>query len=433
MEKIGNTNCIYHGDCKEILKKISDNFYTGILTDPPYGLSFMGKKWDYDVPDIETFKELLRVTKSGGYLFCFAGSRTQHRMAVNIEDAGWIIKDTIMWLYGCGFPKSYDIGKAIDAKILTGASNTRNLRAIEQKYGGEEYEIKVPRNGIKNEIETWSRKRYENQTELGTQFGGYGTALKPAYEPIIVAMKPNDGTYAQNALNHGVAGLNINECRIPIDPDLDDSRLGGNGSWRTDKAAKNVYAGGFEGKRVSSSNLGRWPANVIHDGSEEVVDNFPEQAKRFFYCAKASQNEKNAGIATAEARKRDQARNSEQPSQNGGSGTPYNRGSLVVRNFHPTVKPIALMEYLAKFLMMPENTKLLDPFMGSGTTLIACNRLNIDCDGIEQSKEYIELAQARLAHYSNTELKYEVGTTNSPKDKTQLNILDFIEEISNDD
>ena len=393
MEKIGNINCIYHGDCKEILKKISDNFYTGILTDPPYGLSFMGKKWDYDVPDIETFRELLRVTKAGGYLFCFAGSRTQHRMAVNIEDAGWIIKDTIMWLYGCGFPKSYDIGKAIDAKILMGASNTRNLRAIEQKFGGEEYEIKVPRNGIKNEIETWSRKRYENQTELGTQFGGYGTALKPAYEPIIVAMKPHDETYAQNAINHGVAGLNIDDCRV-------------------------------EG--------GRWPANVIHDGSDEVVENLPEQAKRFFYCAKASQNEKNAGIASTEARKRDKARNINQPSQNGGSGTPYNRGSLVVRNFHPTVKPIALMEYLAKFLMMPENTKLLDPFMGSGTTLIACNRLNIDCDGIEQNKEYIELAQARLAHYSTTELEYEVDTSNSPIEKTQLNIFDFLQEISDD-
>jgi site-specific DNA-methyltransferase (adenine-specific) len=429
-------NAMYQGNCKDILKKLSDNTYTGILTDPPYGLSFMGKKWDYDVPDIETFKELLRVTKHGGYMLCFAGSRTQHRMAVNIEDAGWIIKDTIMWVYGSGFPKSHDIGKAIDAKIIMGASNTRNLRAIEQKFGGEEYEIKVPRNGIKNEIETWSRKQYDNQTELGQMFRGYGTALKPAYEPIIVAMKPCDGTYAENAINHGVAGLNINECRIKFQTDgkrKETKRVQrkGEGVWTDEnsgmKNEKSVYA--------DADPKGRWPANVIHDGSDNVIELFPDTGKdsgsaaRFFYCAKASKTEKNAGIEQAAAKQRDMSRNADQASMNGGDGNPFNRGAKIVRNHHPTVKPIALMEYLAKLIKMPENTKLLDPFMGSGTSLIACQRLGIDCDGIEMDEDYFEIAKSRIRFYSGRELDYELDTSHSKKEPTQLNLLDYLESV----
>jgi site-specific DNA-methyltransferase (adenine-specific) len=235
-------------------------------------------------------------------------------------------------------------------------------------------------------------------------FRGYGTALKPAYEPIIVAMKPCDGTYAENAINHGVAGLNIDECRV-------------------------------EG--------GRWPANLIHDGSDNVIELFPDTGKssggrignaggnavqcvptgkfkkgqsgfgdsgsaaRFFYCAKASKTEKNAGIEIAAAKQRDMSRNADQASMNGGDGNPFNRGAKIVRNHHPT----------------------LDPFMGSGTTLIACQRLEIDCDGIEMDEDYFEIAQSRIRFYSGRELDYELDTSHSKKEPTQLNLLDYLESV----
>jgi len=450
---------IYQGKCKDILKTIKDNSYTGILTDAPYGLSFMGKKWDYDVPDIETFKELLRVTKSGGYLLCFAGSRTQHRMAVNIEDAGWIIKDTIMWIYGSGFPKSHNLGKAIDSTLIVGGSNSQRLREIEQTYGGDSYTLKGKNNGIMGEEKFWDRKQYENQTNLGSDFNGHGTALKPSFEPIIVAMKPCDGTYAENAINHGVAGLNIDECRVGTHAKtFTDYGMGANGTtynWKNTDRRERVYDG----------SKGRWPANLIHDGSPEVVELFPDTGKstggrignaggnavqcvptgqfkkgqsgfgdsgsaaRFFYCAKASKTEKNAGIEIAAAKQRDMSRNADQASMNGGDGNPFNRGAKIVRNHHPTVKPIALMEYLAKLLKMPENTKLLDPFMGSGTTLIACERLGIECDGMEMNKDYIEIAKSRLAYYSGRELEYEIDDSQSEPEPKQLTLLDYLESV----
>lgn len=422
-------NAMYQGNCKDILKKLSDNKYTGILTDPPYGLSFMGKKWDYDVPDIETFKELLRVTKHGGYMLCFAGSRTQHRMAVNIEDAGWIIKDIIMWVYGTGFPKSHDIGKAIDKHFgaereVIGLKPYSNQNITNGSFGKN---IQRPR--VHCNITAPS-------TEEAQRWEGWGTALKPAYEPIIVAMKPCDGTYAENAINHGVAGLNIDECRVKFQTDgkrKETKRVQrkDEGVWSDEnsgmKNEKSVYA--------DADPKGRWPANVIHDGSDNVIELFPDTGKdsgsaaRFFYCAKASKTEKNAGIEIAAAKQRDMSRNADQASMNGGDGNPFNRGAKIVRNHHPTVKPIALMEYLAKLLKMPENTKLLDPFMGSGTTLIACQRLEIDCDGIEMDEDYFEIAQSRIRFYSGRELDYELDTSHSKKEPTQLNLLDYLESV----
>lgn len=405
---------IYQGNNADVLANIADNTYTGILTDPPYGLSFMNKAWDYDVPDVQTFQELLRVTKSGGFMLCFAGSRTYHRMVCNIEDAGWIIKDTIMWLYGSGFPKSYAIGKAVDAKILMGGSNTRKLRAIEQKYGGDEYEIKVPRNGIKNEPETWSRKQYDNQTELGRMFGGYGTALKPAYEPICIAMKPNDGSNAENAINHGVAGLNIDECRIGREKRT--YKGSGVSQMRYSDSAAGYTDG--RGKDLEFSAEGRWPANVIHDGSAEVTNNLPEQAARFFYCAKASTNEKNAGLDDFEPQ-----RNADREKEDGvGGDNPRNRTNTAKKNHHPTVKPLALMQYLARLLKMPVGTKLLDPYMGSGSTLIACALEGIDCDGIEMNEDYIKIAKARLAHY------IEDGDSDSDSDHTQISLFEALND-----
>lgn len=323
-------------DCLSALDFIDDNSIDAIVTDPPYGLSFMGKKWDYDVPSVEVWAECLRVLKPGGHLLAFAGTRTQHRMAVRIEDAGFEIRDMIAWVYGSGFPKSHN---------------------------GE-----------------WG-----------------GTALKPALEPITMARKRLVGTVAENLLAHGTGGLNIDGCRVAIDPSVDDPRLGGAGSWKTDKAASNVYEGGFAGKDIASSALGRWPANLIHDGSDEVLAGFPQapgqqgdlkqtgrprpssgrfgdmppphahaariesdkSAARFFYCAKASKRDRGEG------------------------------------NNHPTVKPTDLMRYLCR-LVTPPGGVVLDPFMGSGSTGKAAMLEGLRFIGIERELEYVKIASKRL-------------------------------------
>jgi len=199
---------IIQGDCIEEMKKMKPNSVDTIITDPPYGLEFMGKKWDYDVPNISTFKEMLRVAKPGATMLCFAGTRTQHRMAVNIEDAGWVLKDCIMWLYGSGFPKATDISKQLD-KGLGGKVKVGKGFKHAGEYGGRDLPDPTPqgeaREAMKHEPDTPEAKLWNGWKSHG---------LKPAYEPIIVAMKPNEGSYANNALKHGVAGLNIDGGRI---------------------------------------------------------------------------------------------------------------------------------------------------------------------------------------------------------------------------
>jgi len=443
---------IFEGDCLKVMKKMEDCSYTSILSDVPYGLSFMGKKWDYDVPSVEVFEEMLRVTQHGGYLFCFGGSRTFHRIACNIEDAGWVLKDTIMWLYGSGFPKSHNISKAIDKKygleiekVSEKKTSGKERNSMASKFEGEYYETKSNHN-------------------LAKDFEGYGTALKPAYEPIIIAHKPCEGSYVDNVEKHGIAGLNIEDCRVgnaDTRSKTSLSALGQNSGWNNHKN-RVVMAG--------SSN-GRFPANVITDGSEEVCNVMDEQsgiskssggrignaqgvyanqgrtgwstdhkkgqsglgdvggASRFFYCAKASQKEKNEGLERLQPQQRDSSRNEDQPSMNGGKGNPYNRGAKKVKNPHPTVKPIALMEYLAKMLTQPNGrTKILDPYMGSGTTLIACKKLgNIECHGIEMNLEYVKVAKARLGEDLS---EYDVfdNTKENKKTNKQMTIWDILNE-----
>ena len=362
---------LFHGDCLKVLSVMKDNSIDSIVTDPPYGLSaarnsgksskggFMGKKWDYDVPSVEIWREALRVLKPGGYLLSFAGSRTYHRMAVNIEDAGFEIRDQIMWVYGSGFPKSQSISKNIDKK----AANP--------------------------------------QTDEAIQWEGWGSALKPAHEPIVVARKPLIGTIVENVLEHGTGGLNIDGCRV-------GSEGGGtNCNNRNEKGEckghdNNGSLGG--GKMRHGSNTqpkGRFPTNFIHDGSDEVVDLFPHtqggsggsfkneslffkendkpigytdsgSAARFFYCAKVSRKERDEGCENIE------------------------------QNFHPTVKPVDLMRYLCR-LVTPQNGVILDPFMGSGTTGIAASVEAFNFIGIERDEEYIEIAKNRISHWDDEE------------------------------
>lgn len=326
---------LLHGDCLDLLRAMPDNSIDSIVTDPPYGLSFMGKKWDYDVPSVDIWRECLRVLKHGGHLLSFGGSRTYHRMVVAIEDAGFEIRDQIMWVYGSGFPKSH------------------NLK------------------------DDWQ---------------GWGTALKPAHEPICLARKPLIGTVAENVLAHGTGALDIDGCRV--------------------------------------GDTGRWPANFIHDGSDEVMEGFPittsgsgnkntgnrdclfgsfgagngfgvggdtGSAARFFYCAKASKKDRDEGLNGFEKKLQANAHfrpNHLEAAMSGDSGKPHGRYTPRANN-HPTVKPTDLMRYLCR-LITPPNGVVLDPFMGSGSTGKAAVSEGFRFIGMELDEGYFDIARSRI-------------------------------------
>ena len=359
-------NKIIHGDCLDKLKELEDNSVDAVVTDPPYGLSFMGKKWDYDVPSVEIWEECLRVLKPGGYLLAFAGTRTQHRMAVRIEDAGFEIRDMIAWVYGSGFPKSLNIGKAVDK--LQG--NEREVVGIQMLGGNAAQTTKEKGGTYASNTNAVGVKPIEVKLTKGnSEWEGWGTALKPALEPITVARKPlAEKTVAENVLKYGTGGINIDESRVKSD-DWDEKTVMGKyiGNNENNESVTNNF-GVKEIKCTSpeSALLGRFPANFIHDGSDEVVELFPNDSQRFFYCAKASKSERNRGC----------------------------EGSVSSNN-HPTVKPIALMEYLIK-MVTPKGGIVLDPFAGSGSTLVACKNLNRNYIGMELDPEYIKIAEARL-------------------------------------
>lgn len=404
---------IINSDCLEAMKAMDDNSIDSIVTDPPYGLSFMGKKWDYDVPGVEVWKECLRILKPGGHLLAFAGTRTQHRMAVRIEDAGFEIRDMIAWVYGSGFPKSLNIGKAIDK--LNGNLNETTSTLFNNPNGKRDLTKRCDYGYIYNPINNNAK-----------QWNGWGTALKPAFEPITVARKPLQGTVAANVLEHGTGALNINGCRVERDAD-DTSGWSQSGSKASDNRA---MSGGNYARESKPDADGRFPANFIHDGSDEVVGMFPRtgggkftiggtprktgghvlsgsadrtdaimnygdsgSAARFFYCAKASKAERDAGCdglplgeppASARSKPADGRQNA--------LGNPRS-------NHHPTVKPIDLMRYLCRLVTPPKGT-ILDPFMGSGTTLLAAFDEGFNCIGIERDSEYAKIAEARIKSYS---------------------------------
>jgi DNA modification methylase len=357
---------IIEGDCLEVMRSMEPDSITHIVTDPPYGLSFMGKKWDAETPCEQYWIEALRICKPGAMMLCFGGTRTYHRLACAIEDAGWEIRDCIMYVYGSGFPKSHN------------------------HFG----------------------------------FEGYGTALKPAYEPVIMAMKPLDGTFKQNAEKHGVAGINIDECRI--ESTLQSRRrkasneFGQDSNWNNHANVDSFY----------DASKGRWPANILFD--EEAAEMLDEQsgnlksgsiephhkfklekintfgkyhaktginqkgdsggASRFFYCAKASSSERNAGL---EGMPKVNKPLMGEFKNNPGRETPKS-SPTPKQNFHPTVKPLKLMEYLLKLVTPPNGGIVLDPFAGSGTTLLAAKNLNINAIGIEKCPEYCQIAKGRL-------------------------------------
>lgn len=396
-----------HGDCLEVMRTLADNSVDSVVTDPPYGIRFMGKAWDgqdierraaerraaassdpqatdkgghkstaaeagkYDLSPLAMLafqafsedwaREAFRVLKPGGYLLTFASTRTYHRMTCGVESAGFEIRDQIGWAFGSGFPKSH--------------------------------------NG------PWG-----------------GTALKPAWEPICVARKPLIGTVDQNWKEHGTGALNIDGCRVATNPDVDDPRLGGVGAWTTTKQQSGDTVSLPRGT-VASSPLGRWPANLIHDGSDEVVALFPTttsgamkagtvraaqdrpgsvcygtyggnatdsdtpgdtgSAARFFYCAKADRADRNDGIQDPG------------PRLKSGATLRDVENLAPAGNHHPTVKPTDLMRYLCR-LVTPAGGLILDPFMGSGSTGRGAVLEGFRFMGIEREAEYLEIARARI-------------------------------------
>ena len=459
---------LLEGDCIKVMQSLPENSVDSIVTDPPYGLEFMGKEWDapwkqggFSKPGIgnrptewpsftstsrfgsvnptcgkcggrqrgskkcecvepewkpigkrrnpeneglpsdvtssgmanqmrafqewyyAVAKEMFRVLKPGGHILSFGGSRTYHRMACAIEDAGFEVRDQLMWVYGSGFPKSHNISKAL------------NKNGIEAK-----------------------------------QWEGWGTALKPAHEPIVLARKPFDGTVAENVLKWGSGGLNIDGCRVETDPSVDDSRLGGNGTWKSDKMAANVY-GEYAGDTVGSSPKGRFPANLMHDGSQQVLDLFPSNAgaaapvksghsgesngiyndyaqrgddgatfyadkgsaARFFYCPKATKKDRDEGCEELETKEKP----AHMRTGNGTGEASMESGwpATQRKNTHPTVKPTELMRYLCRLITPPGGT-VLDPFNGSGSTGKAALKEGFNYIGIEKEAEYLKIAEARI-------------------------------------
>jgi len=332
------------GDNIKLLKTLAPNSVDSVVTDPPYGLKFMNKKWDHSVPSIKFWKEVLRVLKPGGHVLSFGGTRTYHRMAVAIEDAGFEIRDQIMWLYGSGFPKSHNISKAIDKKLdqpqqTTYKPNYKNNDFGKGMGGGKTDQTTKP------------------NSDLAKQWDGFGTALKPANEPIVLARKPlSEKTIVDNVLKHGTGGLNIDASRVGTE------LIQGGRSGRKDKSNFNASIGDKQEK-----HQGRFPANIILD--EEAGNMLDKQsgsgcASRFFYCAKTSKSERNAGLTD-------------------------------VTNNHPTVKPIKLMQYLIKLVTPPKGV-VLDPFTGSGSTGVAAKVLGFGFIGMELDSYYFDIAKNRI-------------------------------------
>lgn len=413
---------IINADCIAAMSEMPENSVDSIVTDPPYELGFMGKSWDSTgiAFNIEIWKEALRVLKPGGHLIAFSGSRTYHRMAVAIEDAGFQIRDQIMWVYGSGFPKSHNISKAIqkaDGVEPVGFKENENAAFYGTGSGGQ--------------YNPTPRQLFMPPTEgVAAEWDGWGTALKPAHEPMVLARKPIVGTIANNVLTYGVGGLNIDGTRVGTTVE----------TWPASRSyAPGQMQPGHNGKTEATGDApaGRFPANFIHDGSDEVLALFPNtagnhggrvatssfefgagngskisatnakqdfgSAARFFYCAKASKKDRNEGLNGFEAK--EMGRN--QSSLDGGqmlTGSGNVRSNLKV-NHHPTVKPTSLMQYLVR-LITPPNGIVLDPFMGSGSTGKACVLEGFDFIGIEQSAEYVEIARARI-EYANDKKETE--------------------------
>lgn len=416
---------LYQGNMLDMLEVINKESIDSIVCDPPYELNFMNKGWDNSgiAFNKDTWKQCYEVLKPGGYLLAFGGSRTYHRIACAIEDAGFEIRDTIMWLYGSGFPKSHNIGLSVDKKL--GCPDRGHRVATASRYHPDGT---FEPNGEKLEP-------YKAKTKEGNKWQGWGTALKPSFEPIIVARKPFKGSVAENVINYGVGGINIDECRVETSDKYSYPNGGGGSSFGIGKGVD-----GTRTKPTESNSLGRFPANTIltYDETdfEEVCGGFPNNkstlgpayykgnytkngwkntskqntseviyndsgsASRYFYCAKASKKDRDEGLDDFDEKLGGSMNGTITQNLLTGSG---NVRSNMRKNTHPTVKPTNLMQYLVR-LVTPNNGTILDPFNGSGSTGKAVmyeNRernKNYKYIGIELTEEYLPIAKARIEY-----------------------------------
>jgi len=500
---------IIQGDVLEVTKGFDDNTFDGMLCDPPYGLSFMGKEWDHGVPSAEVWREVMRVLKPGAFCLVFGGTRTWHRLACALEDAGFEIRDTLMWLYGQGFPKSFDISKGIDktggnghlcekiARFLKEARKKRGIGITEADkmfcggttnwswFEGRPRGQRIPNQETFQKIcEAWPELKpyaklvaeverevvgkkisggadawingmkknggYTGQTEWDITVGatpeaqawqGYGTALKPAWEPVLLIRKPLDGNNVQNALKHGCGGLNIVGSRIHANWSKDPSKRGFGYGFNQGQAGSVFNPKG----NCWQPSQGRWPANLILDeqsaamldaqsgelhppgnkkdtvpghyqassykcgvGYKRNVGKFKDSggAARFFYCAKASAKERNAGLEGFE----EKIAGTNVKGYQGDGIHDINPRQVKARNNHPTVKPLALCRYLATLLLPPARSpsenggarKLFVPFAGSGSEMIGAIQAGWDeVTGIEIDPDYCKIAKARIAYWKS--------------------------------
>lgn len=408
---------VFLGSCLDVLPTLPDNSVDSIVSDPPYELGFMGKSWDASgiAYNVEVWKQCLRVLKPGGHLLAFGGSRTWHRLAVAIEDAGFEMRDSIAWLYGSGFPKSHNISKAID-KMQGYEGDVIGIEQIDIGMQGGSMHAGRERKIAEREIRELSPE--------AQQWDGWGTALKPAFEPIVVARKPLVGTVAENVLQFGTGGLNIDASRIGFQSEADQKSA----EWGS-KGSADGWGLKADAEVLPTNPSGRWPANVILDETTaELLDEqsgirkgmasqrnspntniyggnafnkstttFPEfregyndsgGASRFFYVAKANKKDRNEGLDELPIKRPDTRTST-------GMGTFEEKGVQPQRNFHPTVKPTELMRYLVR-LVTPPNGVVLDPFTGSGSTGKAALLEGFQFVGVELTEEYLPIIAGRL-------------------------------------
>jgi DNA modification methylase len=391
---------IINGNNIDVLKTYPDNHFDSIVTDPPYGIDFLGKAWDANTGALETYQQCLRVLKPGGHILAFSAARTYHHLAITLEQAGFEIRDQIMWIYSSGFPKSQDVGKSIDRAAgkkdpnYTGSKNKgHNLAYGSEPVGGRPCG-KCGKDDTHKSIcaDTECGLKYTHQTEDGKAWAGWGTQLKPAHEPIALARKPIKQSIAKNCQQYGVGALNIDAARVPYeDADLEWSK----GVKRSSKvllnemnAEQQIKQKHPEEEQWEVNTQGRFPSNVLGD--------IPDYQK-YFYCPKVSRKERHIG--------HDDIPDRIVPKD---YQTKKGRVDQAIRpgNNHPTVKPIELMKYLIK-LVTPKGGRVLDPFNGSGSTGCAAVELGHEYVGIELDPAYVEIANKRIEAWTKTDTNFK--------------------------